>query len=87
MIHSEISEYELSIFRGLAELFYAERVGHKFRCLHIDIYVCSMSVNSCFTYLIPRAEFHLPKCRRLVSFEMLKCTGNICMALADMHNV
>lgn len=91
MIHSEVSEYESSICCGLAEFFYADTGGHnmtpKFRCLHIDAYVCIMSLSSYFTYSISRAEFHLPKCRHLVSFEMLQCTGNICMVLADLtHN-
>lgn len=88
---SEVSEYESSIFCGLAEFFYADRAGHnmtpKFRCLHIDVYMCSMSLSSYFTYWVSWAEFRLPKCRQPVSSEMLQCTGNICVALADLtHN-
>lgn len=30
------------------------------------------------------SEFQLPKCRHLVSFEMIQCTGGTCMALADL---
>lgn len=80
------------VYFVVAEFFYAERVVHnitlKFRCLHIDVYLHSMSLTSYFTYCIPWAEFHLPKCRQLVLLEMLQCTASTCMAVAGLtHNL
>lgn len=56
MIHSEVSEYESSIFRGLAEFFYDDRVGNKitlkFKYSIVEVYICSRNLCLYFTYCI-----------------------------------